>query len=52
MIPGTGPGRGVPWWRWDRVALMWRIPGTQGPEVPGRPREGRTVAVVRREDRS
>jgi len=45
MIPGTGPGRGVPWWRHQIVALMWRLTGTLGPEIPGRPREGRTVAV-------
>jgi hypothetical protein len=52
---GEGPGRGVPWWRWRRpLTLRWvpsdggkPVMGVSMPEPSGRPREGRTVAVIR-----
>lgn len=48
MIHGTGPGRGVPWWRWGRSLTLMRYWQPTNTEVLGRPREGRTVAVVGR----
>jgi hypothetical protein len=47
MIYGTGPGRGVPWWRGGRIWSLWSF-NLGDYEVPGRPREGRTVAVIGR----
>lgn len=49
MINGSGPGRGTPWWRWRRIITLVRYWRPEGTEVPGRTREGRTVAVVRQE---
>ncbi|AAT36817.1 Pas69 [Actinoplanes phage phiAsp2] len=50
VIWGSGPGRGVPWWRWhgNRVLTLGHVPGLLGPEpVPrGEAREGRTVARI------
>jgi hypothetical protein len=51
MIEGSGPGRGVPWWRWRRVLTLSWVPGMFGaePHVAGSAqREGRTVAVIGR----
>lgn len=48
MVEGTGPGRGTPWWRINRPLDFWRLAGTKGPEVPGRPREGRVIKVTGR----
>ena len=46
MIEGTGPGRGTPWWRWNRpLTLMPKI-GILPAEPKDKPREGRTVAKV------
>jgi hypothetical protein len=49
VIPGSGPGRGVPWWRWRRVLTLSYVWGVQGqePHAPAQ-REGRTVAVIGR----
>jgi hypothetical protein len=48
MIPGTGPGRGVPWWRATMLAVeLWRRPGTEGREYLGEPREGRLVKRIK-----
>jgi hypothetical protein len=56
MIAGTGPDRGVPWWRWRRpLSLRWApsdlggrpVMGVSRPEPPGKTREGRTVAVIK-----
>lgn len=49
MVPGTGPGRGLPWWRAQPLVFLWRATGVQGPEPLGVRREGHTVAVVRPE---
>lgn len=46
MIRGTGPGRGVPWWRRDFVYLVWKLPGFSGSEPLYSKREGRVVAKV------
>lgn len=46
MKPGTGPGRGVPWWRSVFLWTNTRQPGVWGPEGGGGKREGRTVAKV------
>lgn len=46
MIPGTGPGRGVPWWRQGRL-LIWSWSGSPDPEPVGQQREGRTVKKIR-----
>lgn len=58
MIPGTGPGRGVPWWRWhgNRVLVLRWAPadssvpgiGIYRPEPVAGRREGRTIAVIGR----
>lgn len=44
MIPGTGPGRGVPWWRLTSV-LSHRWTGFI-PEPAGAPREGRLIRTI------
>lgn len=44
MIRGTGPGRGVPWWRQGRLVTI--TPVGFGPEPAGPAREGRVVTVV------
>ena len=46
MIPGTGPDRGVPWWRRPTLLSIWRYRGQ--PEPVGRPREGCTIHRVPR----
>jgi hypothetical protein len=50
MIEGTGPGRGVPWWRSGRILMHRWSPGFYGRETPRLittdQREGRTVAVI------
>lgn len=44
MIPGSGPGRGVPWWR-HITRFNWRW--SEGPPEPvGIKREGRTVVAL------
>jgi hypothetical protein len=56
MIWGSGPSRGVPWWRYRRpLTLRWApadsgIPGigVSRPEPEGGPREGRLVARISR----
>lgn len=53
MTPGTGPGRGTPWWRWlGRTWTLSVAPGLYGREpvrlIPSDRREGRTVAVIGR----
>lgn len=52
MIWGTGPARGVPWWRWRRSLTHRWAPGFYGREperlIPSDRREGRTVAVIGR----
>jgi hypothetical protein len=56
MINGTGPGRGVPWWRWRRVLTLRWTPAASGipgigwsrPEPMGIRREGRLVARISR----
>lgn len=47
-MEGTGPGRGVPWWRWRRVLVLRFDEGFGRPfrEEPGHPREGRLVAKI------
>jgi len=45
VIPGSGPGRGVPWWRGGILSLARYRGGRR--EFPGWPREGRTVARIR-----
>lgn len=56
MIPGTGPGRGVPWWRYRRVLTLRWAPGNEvirraaalGEQEPiGTEREGRLVARIK-----
>jgi hypothetical protein len=43
VIPGTGPGRGVPWWRSGRILLLRFDQGfTRYPLAPGF-REGRLL---------
>lgn len=44
MIPGTGPGRGTPWWRSGHLLIL-RQDGDKSEPV-GIRREGRTVAVI------
>jgi hypothetical protein len=47
MIRGTGPGRGLPWWRYRPAFTLRFEPGIiQDPFMIGRPREGRTVARI------
>lgn len=55
MIPGSGPGRGRPWWRRATVLNLRWVPGDEVPELGialGRTepvdarREGRMVAVI------
>jgi hypothetical protein len=57
-IWGSGPGRGVPWWRWhgNRVLTLRHVLGAEipglgvalgRPEPAGIKREGRTVARIR-----
>jgi hypothetical protein len=41
MIPGTGPGRGLPWWR--AIMVLRRIHHWGLPEQPGKPRPGRLI---------
>lgn len=51
MIPGTGPGRGLPWWRWhgNRVLTLRLDPGIIRVQfMIDRPREGRLVAKIGR----
>lgn len=50
MIEGTGPGRGVPWWRSGRLLTHRWAEGLLGaePVSRARPREGRTVARIGR----
>lgn len=50
MIEGTGPGRGVPWWRQIMAVTLTRQPGAQGKEPTGQAREGRTVGKVKGRD--
>jgi hypothetical protein len=46
MIEGTGPGRGVPWWRWRRVLVLRFAEGIgRYPAIPSQ-REGRLVARI------
>lgn len=47
MIPGSGPGRGIPWWRSGRLTTMRYAVGLQSEPITTRPREGRTVAVIK-----
>lgn len=47
MIEGSGPGRGVPWWRWRRVLILRHEPGVLF-EL-GRVRPGRVIARVAKE---
>jgi hypothetical protein len=50
MIPGTGPGRGIPWWR---DVLLLRLTHYWGlPEQPGKPRPGRLIVRLPRKDES
>lgn len=44
MIPGTGPSRGIPWWRRVRLDLWHYVWGEIEPV--GHRREGRTVAII------
>jgi hypothetical protein len=45
--PGTGPGRGLPWWRWRRL-VSWRH--EQGaPPMVGLVRPGRVIHTIKRE---
>lgn len=55
MIPGTGPGRGRPWWRRMVVLNLRWAPGDEVPglgislgrtEPVGAPREGRRIARI------
>lgn len=51
MIEGTGPGRGVPWWRYRRALTLRWTPAGQGPpdgnpEPVGARREGRLIARI------
>lgn len=47
MIEGTGPGRGVPWWRSGRVLILRFDQGiNRYPIILDRPREGRLVAKI------
>ena len=43
MIPGTGPGRGVPWWRWVR---LFRLRHDRVLVEPPIARPGRVIAVI------
>lgn len=43
MIPGTGPGRGVPWWRRFSLIRVRYVPGYRGSEPIGQVREGRLI---------
>lgn len=46
MIWGTGPGRGVPWWRSGRVLTLRFAEGIgRYPVLPGA-REGRVIARI------
>lgn len=45
-VPGSGPGRGVPWWRYPIITWLAPKRGVWGPEGGGGKREGRTVAKV------
>lgn len=47
MIRGTGPGRGVPWWRWRRDLVRRWDPGF-GREHSARVygEHGRVVAII------
>lgn len=42
MIPGTGPGRGLPWWRWIRIFRLRHDPVLFEP----RERPGRVIATI------
>jgi hypothetical protein len=48
MKPGTGPGRGLPWWRWWRDPhTVWTIMRTHTfPEPVGFRREGRLLRRI------
>lgn len=49
MVPGTGPGRGLPWWRRMLLLRIRRdMPWTDEPEPP---RPGHLVAVIGRKSR-
>jgi hypothetical protein len=47
VIEGTGPGRGVPWWRSGRVLILRFAEGIgRYPVIPGQ-REGRVITRIR-----
>lgn len=54
MIWGTGPARGVPWWRHRRPLTLRHVYGWTGyswgstgrPEPEGKPREGHQVVRI------
>jgi len=54
MIEGTGPGRGVPWWRYRRALTLRWAPSDSGlpnvgvnrTEPVGAQREGRLIARI------
>lgn len=51
MTEGTGPGRGVPWWRQILAVTLTRHRGSQGAEPSGsQAREGRTVRKIKGRD--
>ncbi len=44
MIPGTGPGRGTPWWR-QVTELIWRTDDHGQIDQPGK-RQGRVIKTI------
>jgi hypothetical protein len=51
MTDGTGPGRGLPWWRWWRGKMrVWRHE-CGAPPMVGLARPGRVVHTIRAEKR-
>lgn len=46
-VPGTGPARGIPWWRWRRPLTSRRDHGW--PPMVGVTRPGRVIHMIKRE---